>query len=284
MRWNNREIAQIPRNGNFPFRVCMLFFCEDVNERKCLANIPEDMFEFSLRLSSGDKICHDIINGQEISEPFPHFVWKKPGQRQILFMGNGRETISFAYRRETMEAFRYLGLQPEWTSKAFYLTSEIKRLIVQFRQLCRQLYSPGTADQIDWTCFQLYREIFFSHAGKSTADITEHERIRNISVWFQLHYHETIDLNEIARANGFSRATFFRKWKEVFPHTPTQYILTLRLEAAAKLLLETDLPIHAIVREVRFSGPTAFHRCFLNHFGMTPNRYRKHMTSGSRVS
>ena len=275
MRWTNHDIAQIHRIGKFPFRVSMLFFCMNIREERCSEQIPEDGFEFSIRLNSENRICHDIINGNEISEPYPHIVWKKPGKKQILTMPAGRETISFAYPLKTLDAFRYLGMQPEHDSKAFYLTKEIKQLIYNFRQLCRHLYSPGAADQIDWTCFQLYREIFFAHAEQQMESITEMERIKNISIWFQLHYHENINLDEIALANGFSRATFFRKWKAIFPHTPAQYILKLRLETAAKLLRETNLPIYSIVREVNFSGLTAFHQRFRELYGTTPAQFRK---------
>ena len=101
-------------------------------------------------------------------------------------------------------------------------------------------------------------------------------RIKNISVWLQQHFDENIDLDALARANGFSRASFFRKWKQVFSISPAQYILDLKLEAAARFLLETDLPISAIVREIRYCGPTPFHKRFSQKYGMTPDQYRKY--------
>ena len=107
-------------------------------------------------------------------------------------------------------------------------------------------------------------------------------RIKNISIWLQQHFDESIDLDALARANGFSRASFFRKWKQLFPLSPVQYLLDLKLQTAAKLLKETDLPVSQIVSEVHFSGTTAFYKRFYAAFGMMPDRYRKSQTLRSR--
>jgi len=72
-----------------------------------------------------------------------------------------------------------------------------------------------------------------------------------------------------------NRVTLPGKWKQVFSISPAQYILDLKLEAAARFLLETDLPISAIVREIHYCGTTPFHRHFSQKYGMTPDQYRR---------
>ena len=281
MEWLTRDIGKIPRSGKFPFQVKLLYFCTGIINRQTRTPAREEGFEINIRLSSESKVCRDIINGREIHETFPHAVWKMPEKKQLLLGETFRDTIAFGYPVELLEKFGVLGMLPEKYSKPFIMTDGIRQHVADFRKLCRQLYSPGAADQIDWVCFQLCRDIFYADAPRPEQE-SDAVRIKNISVWLQQHFDENIDLDDLARANGFSRASFFRKWKQVFPLSPVQYLLDLKLRTAAKLLQETDLPISQIVNEVHFSGTTAFYRRFRAAFGMMPDRWRKSQTLRSR--
>ena len=274
MQWLKYDIQKINRIGTFPFQVKMLYFSHGHTVDKKSGTTPADMLEFSIRLEPRDSVCSDIINGHPIRESFPNLVWKKPGGEHRFHIDRPRDAISFGYPAERIEDFRKLGLYPDRDSMSFSLTPEIERLANEYRKLCLQLYTPGVADQIDWTCFQLYREILYSGLLKPGSH-DDTEKIRNLSVWLQVHYSEPVDLDELARSNGFSRSSFFRKWKQVFRVSPVQYILDLKMAAAANFLIETDMPVAAIVREIHFSGTTAFHKRFAQQYGMTPDQYRK---------
>ena len=274
MEWLSYDIRKINRLGTFPFQVKMLYFSYHHAVKINHGVTPDDMLEFSIRLEPRDSVCSDVINGNPIRESFPNLVWKKPGGEHRFHIDLPRDAISFGYPAERIEDFRKLGLYSDRDSMSFSLTPEIERLANEYRKLCLQLYTPGVADQIDWTCFQLYREILYSGLLKPGSH-DDTEKIRNLSVWLQVHYSEPVDLDELARANGFSRASFFRKWKQVFQTSPVQYILDLKLAAAARFLEETNMPVTAIVREVNFSGTTAFHKRFAKQYGMTPDQYRK---------
>ena len=274
MEWLSYDIRKINRLGTFPFQVKMLYFSHNHTVDIKYGTTPDDMLEFSIRLEPRDSVCSDVINGNPIRESFPNLVWKKPGGEHRFHIDQPRDAISFGYPAERIEDFRKLGLYPDLDSMSFSLTPEIEHLANEYRKLCLQLYTPGVADQIDWVCFHLYREILYSHLLKRDSH-DDTEKIRNISLWLQMHYSKAVDLDKIARSNGFSRASFFRKWKQIFQITPVQYILNLKIEAAARFLLETNMPISAIVREINFSGTTAFHQRFVRKYGMTPDQFRK---------
>ncbi len=274
MEWLSYDIRKINRLGTFPFQVKMLYFSHNHTVDVKYGTTPDDMLEFSNRLEPRDSVCSDVINSHPIRESFPNLVWKKPGGEHRFHIDRPRDAISFGYPAERIEDFRKLGLYPDLDSMSFSLTPEIEHLANEYRKLCLQLYTPGVADQIDWTCFQLYREILYSGLLKPGSH-DDTEKIRNLAVWLQVHYSEPIDLDELARSNGFSRAAFFRKWKQVFRISPVQYILDLKLAAATRFLEETNMAVAAIVREVNFSGTTAFHKRFAQQYGMTPDQYRK---------
>ena len=53
-------------------------------------------------------------------------------------------------------------------------------------------------------------------------------------------YFEPLDVDDLARAAGLSRAHFSREFKRAFGESPHGYLLTRRLERAAALLRNTD--------------------------------------------
>ena len=273
MEWINKDIEKVPRIGNFQFRVNMLYFCRKHPAKIKQRTTPDDTLEITIRLGEKKTICEDIINGIQIKESFPNMVWKKPGGEHRFYDDLPRDSIAFGWPAESIEKLRELGLYSDLNSISFNMTPEIEHLINEFRQLCLHLYTRGVADKLDWICFQLYREVLYSNLLKSSSR-SETEKLRNISIWLQVHFTEEIDLDAVARNNGFSRASFFRKWKTIFHVSPVQYILNLKIETAARLLRETDLPIQKIVQEINFSGTTAFHKKFYQTHGMTPKEYR----------
>ncbi len=271
MEWFNFDIGNILREENFPFRVVMLYTCSNMVLKRITRQMSSDRFEINIRLTSEDSICTDILNGKVCNQPFPNVVCKLP---DLVWQGRGgaRSTIAFAYSADTLQHFKMLGMIPDNLCTSFSMTPRISALVAEFNKLRTELYSPGVADRIDWICFQLFRELYFKNREDSGND---REKIKNISLWFQLHYNKSFNIEEIARAHGYSRASFFRKWKETFDVTPVQYLIDLKLTAAARLLSESTESVSGIAGEINFSGLSAFYRRFAEKYGCTPDVYRK---------
>ena len=88
------------------------------------------------------------------------------------------------------------------------------------------------------------------------------------------HYAESIDVDDMARAAGFSRAHFTREFKRAFGETPRAYLLTRRLERAAALLRSTDWPVLEICYAVGLASVGSFTTSFTRTYGMTPTAWR----------
>ena len=56
--------------------------------------------------------------------------------------------------------------------------------------------------------------------------------------------------------------------------TIPQYINSLRMNDATRLLTQTDLPITQIASELGFGSIRNFNRVFLEHLGTSPKAYR----------
>ena len=87
-------------------------------------------------------------------------------------------------------------------------------------------------------------------------------------------YFEPLDVDDLARAAGLSRAHFSREFKRAFGESPHGYLLTRRLERAAALLRNTDRSVADICFSVGLSSVGSFTTSFTRTFGVSPTAYR----------
>ena len=87
-------------------------------------------------------------------------------------------------------------------------------------------------------------------------------------------YFEPLDVDDLARAAGLSRAHFSREFKRAFGETPHQYLLRRRLERAAALLRNTDRSVADICFSVGLQSVGSFTSAFGRAYGITPTAYR----------
>jgi AraC-like DNA-binding protein len=87
-------------------------------------------------------------------------------------------------------------------------------------------------------------------------------------------YADPIDVEDMARAAGLSRAHFSREFKRAFGESPRGYLLTRRLERAAALLRNTDRSVAEICLSVGLQSIGSFTTSFTRMFGKSPTAYR----------
>jgi AraC-like DNA-binding protein len=88
------------------------------------------------------------------------------------------------------------------------------------------------------------------------------------------HYSDPLDVDDLARAAGLSRAHFSREFRRAFGESPHAYLLTRRLERAAALLRSTDRSVTEICFSVGLRSVGSFTSSFTRTYGMTPTAYR----------
>src|SRR3954471_23474218 len=88
------------------------------------------------------------------------------------------------------------------------------------------------------------------------------------------HFSEPLDVDDLARAAGLSRAHFSREFRRAFGDSPHAYLLTRRLERAAALLRDTDRTVTDICLSVGLRSLASFTTSFTRAYGMSPTAYR----------
>ena len=114
---------------------------------------------------------------------------------------------------------------------------------------------------------QYLRDSQASTAGASYAK----EAIRYIDE----HYDEGIRIDEVAEALHISRKYLCSVVKQYLKMSTKEYLLTRRVEAAAKLLLETDLSVSEIAARIGYADYTQLSRLFRQKKGVSPLQFRK---------
>jgi AraC-like DNA-binding protein len=87
-------------------------------------------------------------------------------------------------------------------------------------------------------------------------------------------YFEALDVDDLARAAGLSRAHFSREFRRAFGESPHAYLLTRRLERAAALLRTTDRSVADICLSVGLQSVGSFTTSFTRTYGISPSAYR----------
>ena len=82
-------------------------------------------------------------------------------------------------------------------------------------------------------------------------------------------------LAELANYSGLSRNFFCRIFRDIIGVTPVEYMNRQKINAAKKLLIETNYSIKAIASELGFENDTYFYSMFKNKTGLTPMEYRQ---------
>jgi len=82
-------------------------------------------------------------------------------------------------------------------------------------------------------------------------------------------------ISHLARISGASEAYFARSFRNAFGIPPHRYLLTRRVESAAMLLRDTDLPIIEIALQTGWNSLGTFGRTFRDVTGESPRELRR---------
>jgi len=91
-----------------------------------------------------------------------------------------------------------------------------------------------------------------------------------------IHQHlneDGLNVDSLAQMLNMSRATLYRKLRNVSELTPNEFIRLVRLKKAAELLKKREYRINEIVFIVGFNSVSYFAKCFYKQFGVLPKDY-----------
>jgi AraC-like DNA-binding protein len=92
------------------------------------------------------------------------------------------------------------------------------------------------------------------------------------------HIGESITLEDLSKAAGYSQSHSLRIFKELTGSTPFEYIRRYRLTHGAKRLMSGNVRIADVASGCAFDTHEGFTRAFSKEFGLSPETYKTHPT------
>ena len=98
-----------------------------------------------------------------------------------------------------------------------------------------------------------------------------------------LHEHPAQDwtIDELGRRIGLSRSALHERFVQLIGVPPMQYLAQWRMQAAARMLLETRATVATIALEVGYDSEAAFARAFKRLVGRPPAAWRRERSAGA---
>ena len=100
------------------------------------------------------------------------------------------------------------------------------------------------------------------------------DRVRRIVRFVEESYSRKLSLEEIGRSVDMSPSSVCRYFKRRTHQNLWEYINSFRINRAAQLIVETQLPISEIGPRCGFTNVSNFNHLFRAHLGTTPSDYR----------
>lgn len=102
--------------------------------------------------------------------------------------------------------------------------------------------------------------------------------VHDICFYINENCHEQLTLDSVARQFYISRSKLVRLLRSELGMTPNGYITLARL-SRAKRLLRSGLTVHEAAEQSGFSSPGYFIKLFRRQTGVTPAKYKEHITN-----
>lgn len=109
------------------------------------------------------------------------------------------------------------------------------------------------------------------HGQKAHQD----QAILESQTYMELHYPESISIDQVAALTHMGRRNFIRRFKAATHNTPLEYLQRVRVEAAKKALERDEETLQQIMNKAGYEDVKTFRMVFKRMTGLSPREYKK---------
>ena len=173
----------------------------------------------------------------------------------------------------TMYLFRYKALSHAFDRDHVIFRDEAR--ISSTLSLLERLDSEIFRDDFEYRS-NLFFDMVTQYAVENGKNAVVDEVIQNaISKLNNRIHKKDVKLSMLAEQSGLSYVQFLRRFKAVTGVAPSDYVATLRLQKAKRLLTDTDLLIKDIAYACGFENEYYFSNFFKKHTELSPTAFRE---------
>ena len=149
------------------------------------------------------------------------------------------------------------------------LSQDVERL-----QKLSSYYSFSNLDAYE-TVFMDWLLEFHQSINNQLESNSSKQKIKQAILYIQENYAKDLNMAVISNEISMNYSLFSYQFKEYTGTNFVNYLKGIRMEAAKKLLVETDLMIMEISQKVGYDNEKHFMKTFKGYYGVSPSEYRK---------
>lgn len=230
-------------------------------EREALRRIISNEFKEKI------KILDDAKNGAEAirkaQQSKPDIILMDIGLPEITGIDAQQEIISFLPKTQTIILSAH--------SNFSYAQDAMKVKAKDY--LLKPVKTPNLKSSINNIIADL-DNVSLSESSIAVND-TESDIIKKAISYMNTNFRDKIDLDSISNYIHLNSQYFSRVFKKEIGISYIDYLNSLRVNYACKMLSTTSYPVYRVAVESGFTDPSYFSRVFTKYTQCTPNKYRR---------
>ena len=141
-------------------------------------------------------------------------------------------------------------------------------------ELFRHEIGTAAAEEIERHVCRDSGERLVQSAAWSVRELAASQPIRAAMQQLRACSAGRISIVQVAQAVAMSERNFLRRFKNDVGVTPTEFVLSIRLERACHMLVHTSLPADKVARRVGLGNGERLAKLFRQHFQLSPIEFR----------
>ncbi|MDR6550647.1 AraC family transcriptional regulator [Paenibacillus qinlingensis] len=109
----------------------------------------------------------------------------------------------------------------------------------------------------------------------SLVALSHHTELNQILIYIHRNLDKQIRIEDLLQLSGWSRTTFFNRFRALTGLSPNDYLIKLKLAAARVTLETTSLSLKEIAAKLHFYDEFHFSKLFKKAYDQSPSTYRK---------
>ncbi len=245
-----------------------------------------DAAEFVLALKDG---CRYRLGEEEylLSRGDLLLIWPRELHEMVSVPENGTLFIQFSAglleNNRDLSAALHMTTLPRLLSRKEH--PELVKKLTDLMKEIMSLYDSGDFFRETRCKLSVYRMLLVLSESLFSAKIRKLEsssfspeswnRVQQACDYINNNYTEDLRQTRVAAAVGLSSCYFSRLFRQYMQISFPDYLSRVRVNAATRLLLRTDLTVTECAYQAGFQSITVFNRVFPQFTGHTPREYRR---------
>lgn len=171
----------------------------------------------------------------------------------------------------------HTGLSPEHPVCSLNVPAEDFLVLIQKMLAVKELSLPNELERVGFL-YEILSLLIFSNQstvpGKAPLNYSPETYVEYALQYIE-HNYNRITVSDISEYVGINRTYLHSVFKKKLHVSPQEYLISYKLNAAKKLLDETELPISDIAAQAGYNDSLTFSKAFKKCYGCAPREYRK---------